>query len=517
VLPQTEPLTSVEPRLEAADHKEDDFNDLTLRPYFREFSPHDQIDPFNQLPVQISSQIHAVLQHALKVYKYSGNNYKLAYLPDQIKDNIDQFPIGDVVQKSLAKPHHLYSILACVSIRMQKIFHEAMEGQAPVVFQNHASHHLRKELIRSSTTGEVDKHMLLDILFLVVSETATGDYESARKHLKVVAGLYNLLDTRQHFDFWISETCAHVDNQLALASGTSLVMPQDFDPGPLLPERRAALHRQLHWLYRNAWQPPSAYPSPLSSTVKAATGGPGRDAIAGLAKTMDLRMASMFEHSLRIGLFTKALTPVVADIIECVNIAKVVWLSPMAMCFDAEWLCRKARATLRQLIRMAPENNIGPLGFLDKCMEVVRCTLMIVMSHACTVTGFQTAKRNALKLHQALAFALKHWAPALGLTSELTRIDDREFPPILTEQLEHILFNSVIGLFSADHEGFEATQEFFMSKILNLCDLLEIWNYDALKELITQFFYSPVLLEPSLQKITTQMNLKYRLRISALV
>lgn len=496
------PDTATQPATES--EVVDDFNDLSLRPYFREFSPHDQIDPFNQLPVRISSQIHEVLQQALKIYRYAGNNYKLAHLPPVIGKNINQFPIADVVQRAVTQPYHLYAFLACISIRMQNIF-AAELGDAPRVFQQHASHHLRKRLMACSKNGGVDKHTLLDILYLIVSETATGAHEEARQHLKVVADLYYLLDTTQHFDFWVSETCAHVDNQLALSTGKPLIFPHTFDPGPLLPERRAALHRELYWLYNNAVQPREHYPSPISLVVPAPPRGL-RDAIADFADNLDLRMGFMFDHALKLGLFTPLLAPIVNDIVECAAIAKVVWLSPQAVCFDAEWLCRKARAAMRMLLKIAPENNIGPLDVLGKCMEVVRCTLLIVMSHACTLIGFQTAKLNAVRLHNALAFALKYWAPALGLTTEMIPLDDRPVPHVVKIQFGHILFNSMIGLFSADLPGYEETHEFFMVRILNTCKLLDIRNYHDLRNHMVNYLYSPILQDKSLLQVSARLE-----------
>jgi hypothetical protein len=489
---------------EEADHVPD-FNDLPIRPYFNAFAPNDQIDPFNQLPVRINNQVHQVLQHALRIYPYAGNNYKLAFLPNHIRANIRQFPIAEVVQSAVTNSAHLFSLLACISVRLQKAFQESIPGDVPKLFQEHASHHLHKELIKSSKSGVVDRTVILDILFLVVGEIGTGDYESARKHLEVVSGLYHLLDVRQNLDFWISESCAHVDNQLALSSGSHPIFPQSFDPGPLLPERRAALRRELQWLVDRALDPQPYYPSPVALTVRAPPRGL-RDAVADFARGMDLRMGTMFDVALKVGAFTPAIAPIVSDILDCVAIAKVVWLSPMAVCFDAEWLCRKARAAMRRLLVMAPENNIGPLDVLGKCMEVVRCTLLIVMSHACTLIGFQTAKLNVVKLQNALAFALKFWSPVLGLTAELVKVDDRPIDDITKLQLSHIVYNAMVGLFSADLPGYESTQEFFMVRILNACKLLNIRSYHDLREHMVLFLYSPTLQEKSLVRVAERLE-----------
>ena len=485
---------------------------LVLRPQLRDFSPINPIDPFNQLPVRLSSQMHQILQSTLRIYPYSGNNYKLAHLPNHIRQNIRAFPIADVVQRAVTAPHHLYSLLACISIRMQGAFREHIPAESPKNFQVQAFHHLNEVFLASTLKGGVDANTILDLLFLVVGETGTGDYEAARKHLEIVSQFYHILDLQKNLDFWVSESCAHVDNQLALASGSKPVFPQTFDPGPLLPERKAALRRELRWLFENLSSPSQSYyyPSPTALAVQAPPRGL-TDAIADFAANLDMRMGLAFEQALHLGLLSPLLQPIVTDIVDCVAIAKVVWLSPHAVCFDAEWLCRKARATLRRLLIIAPENNIGPLDVLGKCMEVVRCTLLIAMSHACTLIGFQTAKLNVTKLQYALAFALKFWAPAMGLTAEMQPLESGAHGAgvpldIIRLNVGHILYNAMVGLFSADWPGYESTQEFFMRIVVNCCSLLGIRNYRQLREHMVHYLYSPVLMEKSLVAVAEQLK-----------
>jgi hypothetical protein len=246
----------------------------------------------------------------------------------------------------------------------------------------------------------------------------------------------------------------------------------------------------------------------VSLAVKAPPRGL-TDAISDFANNLDLRMGFECERALKLGIVSPLLTPIIVDIVDCCAIAKVVWLSPMAVCFDAEWLCRKARAVLRRLLVIAPENNIGPLDVLGKCMEVVRCTLLIAMAHACTLIGFQTAEKNVVALQNSLAFALKFWAPAMGLSTEMVPLDkETPYPDVevLKLQIGHILYNSMVGLFSADVPGYESTQEFFMIRVLNCCKLMGIRDYFGLREHLVKFLYSPVLMEKSVARVAERLG-----------
>ena len=215
--------------------------ELSARVYRANFTSYDCIDPFGSTPVRITPKIHTVLQYTLRIYPYAGNNYKLAFLPKHVRSTITQFPIGDVVQRSVHKESHLYSLMAAMLARMKHIFVVSPTGDDPQDVRAQASYYLRKELLRSSRTGDVDKQIILDILFLCVNEMQYGRYEDVRKHLQIVGRLLHLLDANEHLDRWISETAAHVDNQLALSTARRPVLPRTFDPGPMLPERMAIL------------------------------------------------------------------------------------------------------------------------------------------------------------------------------------------------------------------------------------------------------------------------------------
>lgn len=165
---------------------------------------------------------------------------------------------------------------------------------------------------------------------------------------------------------------------------------------------------------------------------------------------------------------------------------------------------------LRRLLVIAPENNIGPLDVVGKCMEAVRCTLLIVMSHACTLIGATTAKLNVVKLQNALAFALKFWCPPMGLTPNMEATDERYTYPLVQFSIGHILYDSMVGVFSADIPGFESTYEWFMQKVLNSCKLLGIKNAHDLREHMVQYLYSPVLQEKSIAQAAARLSEVWR-------
>ena len=461
----------------------------------------DAVDPFGQVPVQITEQMHHVLQETLRVYPFSGNNYKLAHLPKHMRGSINQFPIHEVVRKSVFKKHHLFALLATISSRIQGLYGGANTEQ-PRLFRASAAKYLRTELIRSSTSGEVDKHTILDILFLCVSEMAAGQYDSARTHLGVVTKMFAMLDTNQHFDFWVSETAAHVDNQLALSTGTRPVLPFDFDPPPMLPERMAMLNRELRNLLVQGLTPRIWVPNP-TTLMMANAPVRLRDAIADFASTIDLRMGSRFEIGLQMGIFNAQMGKIIRDMIDCVNIAKVVYLSPLAVCFDAEWLCRKARAVLRALLAIAPENSMGPMDMLGKCMESCRLGLLIMMSHACTLIGFQTARQNVYRLQKAMAWALEFWCCYVGLTDECKPLDDRIQEPVVIAQLGFVLWTNVVGVWSSMGDAIE---RFFLVRAVNICRLMGFKTYEDLDNHMSYYLYSKTLQEASLRRIITSLQ-----------
>ncbi|KIW90423.1 uncharacterized protein Z519_09068 [Cladophialophora bantiana CBS 173.52] len=474
--------------------------ELSSPVYRANFTSYDCIDPFRSTPVRITPRIHVVLQHTLQIYAYAGNNYKLAFLPKHVRSTISQFPIGTVVQRSVYKEHHLYSLMAAMLARMKHVFDMSPTADDPQAIRAKASHYLRKELVRCSRSGDVDKQTILDILFLCVNEIQYGRYDDVRKHLQIVGKLLHLLDPSQLLDRWISETAAHVDNQLSLSTAGRPVLPFTFDPGPMLPERMAILRREaLNLEY-------FGYPNPTSLIVaRGPKGSMGiTDAIADLAATLDIRMGSQFVQALKMGAFPWDLGRIVSDLVDCIEIAKVVWLSPLAVCFDAEWLCRKARAVLRALLAIAPDRNIGAMDLMCKCTECVRLSLMILMTHACTLIGFQTAKANVQRLQGAMQYALKFWCPAIGWTEECTPLDpNARLDPFCELQARFVLWSLLTGCWSAEGQPEEG---FFALRALHICRYFGYTTYDDLHNHMAGFLYSKSLQERSLRNAAARLQ-----------
>lgn len=471
--------------------------------YRANFLSYDCVDPFRTTPVRITNKIHTVLQYALRIYAYSGNNYKLAFLPPHVRATISQFPIGTVVQRSVFKEHHLYALMAAMTARLKHIFAVSPTGEDPQEIRSAASHYLRLELMRCARSGTVDKQTILDILFLAVNEMQYGLYDDVRKHLRIVGKLYHLLDLNEHLDRWISETAAHVDNQLALSTNKRPILPSTFDPGPMLPERMATLRRAAQQLKQHGY-----YPNPSRLVIPSGPKGSLglNDAMSDLARTLDVRMGSRFLSGLKAGAFTGKLSLIVSDLVDCIEIAKVVWLSPLAVCFDAEWLCRKARAVLRALLALAPENNVGPQDLASKCMECARLCLMVMMTYACTLIGPQTARATVKRQQLAKAAALGHWCPYIGWTEECVPLDpERRLTPFEEVQAGFVFWSLLTSVWAAD--GPSKEEEWFMVRAVNMSRYFGYSTYEDLHDHMSQYLYSKSLQEPALHRVVQRLEM----------
>jgi hypothetical protein len=484
---------------------EDSALELSSPVYRANFTSYDCIDPFGCTPVRITPKIHTILQYTLRIYPYAGNNYKLAFLPKHVRSTITQFPIGDVVQRSVYKEHHLYSLMAAMLARMKHVFVVSPTGDDPQAIRAQATQYLRKELVRCARTGDVDKQTILDLCFLCVNEMSYGRFEAVRRHLTIVGKLLPLLDTSVVLDRWISETAAHVDNQYALSTGRRPVIQYTFDPGPMLPERMAILRREAHNLKYYG------YPNPTALIIpRGPDGSLGHtDALADLAATLDVRMGSQLVRGLKFGAFPGSMARVVQDLIDCIEIAKVVWLSPLAVCFDAEWLCRKARAVLRALLAIAPERNIGPMSLMCKCTEVARLCLLILMTHACTLIGFQTAKSTVVRLKSAAEYALKHWCPAIGWTEDCVPIVPGSRLDAFCElQAGFVLWAMFIGCWAGENLP---ECDYFMDRAVNISLYFGYSTYDDLHNHLVGYIYSKSLQEKGVRAAAKRLE-THRLR-----
>ncbi|KIW15523.1 hypothetical protein PV08_05569 [Exophiala spinifera] len=496
-------------RSDSSDPEQDNTLELAPQVYRANFTSYDCVDPFRITPVRITSKIHTVLQYCLRIYPYSGNNYKLAFLPHHVRLSISQFPIGTVVQRSVFKEHHLYALMAAMTARMKHVFAVSPTGDDPNEVRALASRYLKEELMRCAQTGVIDKQTILDILFLVVNELQYNLYDDARKHLIIVDRLLGILDLNEHLDRWISETAAHVDNQLALSTARRPILKSSFDPGPMLPERMATLRRTAQNLRHQT------LPNPVKLIIPSGPKGSFglNDAMADVASTLDVRMGSRFAAGLRTGAFPGPMATIVADLVDCVEIAKVVWLSPLAVCFDAEWLCRKARAVLRALLALAPENKIGPDDIGTRCMEVLRICLMILMTYACTLIGPHVVKMNVKRHIEAQAAGLEFWCPAVGWTQECVPIvPDARLHPVYEQQAGFVLWSCLVACWSAESLP-EA--EWCMIRAVNIARYFGYSTYEDLHNHMAQYLYSKTLQESSMRKVAERLQASPRERTTS--
>ncbi|KIW44830.1 uncharacterized protein PV06_03274 [Exophiala oligosperma] len=485
----------------ASEPDQDHTLELVPQVYRANFTSYDCVDPFRSTPIRITPKIHVVLQYTLRIYPYSGNNYKLAFLPPHVRLAITQFPIGTVVQRSVFKEHHLYALMAAMTARMKHVFAVSPSGDDPNEIRALASRYLKEELTRCSQTGVIDKQTILDILYLVVSELQYNLYDDARKHLLIVDRLYHLLDLNQHLDRWISETAAHVDNQLALSTATRPILKSSFDPGPMLPERMATLRRTAQNLRHQT------LPNPVNLIIPSGSKGSFglNDAMADVASTLDVRMGSRFAIGLKAGAFPGQLGMIVSDLVDCIEIAKVVWLSPLAVCFDAEWLCRKARAVLRALLALAPENNIGPDSIGSRCTECARICLMILMTYACTLIGPQVVNLNVKRHLEAQSAALEHWCPAIGWTQECEPlVPGTRLHPAYELQAGFVLWSCLLACWTS--EGLPEEQEWCTVRAVNIARYFGYSTYDDLHDHMAQYLYSRTMQESSMKKVAQRLQ-----------
>lgn len=465
------------------------------------------MDSFGSGSIHITSSIHSVLQHVLRIYAYSGNNYKIAHLPSQLQRSMPQFPIRTVVQRSVHKEHHLYSLMAAATARMKHVWYEGSPAGDPREIYRIAVRHLRKELIDSSRTGTVDKQTLMDLVFIIVNETQYGLFTQARKHLQVIARLYHLLDPSQYLDHWISESMAHVDNQLALMTGQPPVLKFDFDPGPMLPERLSMLKREARRVLTYG------YPPPTSLLVAQKPPQGFNDVMQNLSRTLDHRMGSKLSGGIKTGVFAGHFGKIVADLVDCIEITKVVWLSPIAVCFDAEWLCRKARSVLRSLLAMtpimAPANNVGPVGLHTKCTEALRLTIVLMLTYACTVIGDQTAQANVGKLREACADAFEYWTPLVSWSDECRCIDPfRKLTSFEDTQAGLALWSVLIGVWAAT--DYPREEQWFLTRAVNLCAYFGYQTYEDLNAHMSQYIYSRTLQEASVRRTAIALQARFQ-------
>ena len=231
--------------------------------------------------------------------------------------------------------------------------------------------------------------------------------------------------------------------------------------------------------------------------------GPQNDAIYDLASTLDLRMATNLQSSIEAGVFDKSTAAVVMDVVECVMVAKVVWFSPVAVYYDADWLCRKARSVFRHIQKLTPNFDAemdADLACSD-CMEAMRLILLVLWAFVVTLGhGQKAAPFNGNRLYRAMTSAVPEWWESVPSSLKVEGV--------IAQSVHHhvaglILWGAVTGVFAtAGHP--EAA--WFCETAAFLAPWLKIYTVEDIHNHMSCYLYSKTMEEQAVRAVAARIE-----------
>lgn len=359
-------------------------------------------DPFGHAVVPITPGFYDLIAYAKDCILTGAGDCKIEAFEAPLQPFVDNYKAGTdaTLANILRYKHVLHALLACYSQRLR------CRAQFPFSALYEPEYYLRPalEALRSAISDgmgseEWAKSLALSVHFMIFCTSMTRRIEESNIHVEAFAGLLPRINTSVASGSWLFDSVTSMDLINTTHLGNVPVI-QNIDPGPLPESRKRLFTERLEQLKQD-----SRFGGPSCQPQQGVVRWPHRtfmkfNLLQFPKVDLNLEMGDALVMGLRNRQIDAKLVLATTKLLECLDVAKVIWLiHDFATRQDAEWLCKRSKSLLHDLLSLQP--------VLDRsadCVETcqARCLLLTLTIY---VTG---AYHRMLHLsHQALAERLK--------------------------------------------------------------------------------------------------------------
>jgi hypothetical protein len=343
-----------------------------------------------------------------------GNAYKLQYLPRNLRNVTPVNAVRDeYIANALQYEYCLYALFSYMASRLYHVTKLRLKGlKDPSYYHAKSIALLRERLEECQNTGEpIDNATIGAIVQIALADWTKGDLAAARIHLKTLADLMQYVDISTPTGRFMSETIRTADFQVAVEGDTQPLLSAVPSFEPVSRERIIQLEKEV----ANDIQ--SSPPEYIS--IAAALGESQQlpeDVLADLPRTLTLRMGYALEEILKTDtIINPALHHIIRNMLDCLTVAKAVWILQTATLKDTGWHCRTFRTQGHWLFTYGYAHAYDtptPRNLLTDCL---RLALLIALS-LCTN---RMASRAAQNIDHRLLLACQKYEMGSSVAGEL--------------------------------------------------------------------------------------------------
>lgn len=459
------------------------------------------VDPFESAVVPISSSMWSLLQYTKTSLLNGAGGYKLELFNDDMKPMMEMYhaAIKYTFRDLIHYKHILFPVLAAFSRRVQRLSSTAFgEDQNPDHYAGLATRAVRTSLAENAQDRQIMSSVATGVHFLICAAGLAGQPEETDIHIRAFLRFLPFVNTKTLLGQWELDVANSWDIINAVASGRAPIMQTaTIDPDSMLPSRLRLLHQELQLAQSRMRSLVTDHAAIYRYQARFIHNK--YDLMQYPAEDLDLSLGTGLEEAMEAGIIHPQMQGVVRNTLDCLTVAKVIWQIPeLATKEDANWLCRKSRATLHELLSMTDAKQIDHSTHLGRLAECLRRTLIIVLMSAQYRVTYMFRQQLAVRLQEALLQILMHEQQQSEASP--ASIDSVTTPPanIMNDLLLWMLFTG----YWAALKTFDS--DWFAQKAIEVAvEKLKLRSFHDLDAVMTRYLYARTVQHDALRSLAT--------------
>ncbi|OCT45362.1 hypothetical protein CLCR_05694 [Cladophialophora carrionii] len=496
------------------------------------YIPGSGVDPFAAAPMPMTKNIQVLINYYCVMVLTGTHVDKTEVLPPHLQPARRYANLRDIALRAIMQDKvEFTSLMVIMSSRMVHLSRIALTGLArPEYYMHLALAAVRERMLDFQARGVPGDNILVHGMHsLALSDWICQRFEAASTHVRAVKVLLPLLNLNDPLDMHIAQGIFNIDQMIAIETGWLPEFPLMTDPGPLDEARMSLIRKELE-AFKSGRREPVTYPHspvPNASRLSNAMMSHQVDFLADASTSMDFSLGSGFERALEADIIHPELASILADLLDVLSVAKLVWRTPTATRDDADWMCKRARAICHRLLAVPMLLPFPETAAHAAKTEALRLALLLMVLRCTNRMSFRSAQPNMRRLQRALSLhgIGTNWLASAaqpepdhssGTETDTDRYTDSGTDTDTNERTDTyaadpydenalLLWILMTGHFSAEGEPEE--ELWFLMRAAYVAERhLGISDLDGLRNVMGQYLYSRTQQERSLIVVSLHLS-----------
>lgn len=347
-----------------------------------------RFDPFDSAVVPVTADLYALIIYARNSILVGAGDCKIEVFKPSMQPFVGLYQAASdfILANVLRYKHVLYTLLACYSqrLRCRKQFPFSALYDPDQYFRDALST-LRGAVSSGVTSNEWANTLAISIHLMIFCTSMSHRIAESRVHVGAFLRLLPNINTTTPCEYWLLHSATSLDIINAAHSGDSPIIRDTLcDPGNMLTARQAQFEVKLQDLRRDPdFSRLSSFELGKNDILQPERTYMRFNLLQFPKADLDLDMGAALTTALHNGQMHPKLILVTSKVLACLDVAKVIWnADDFANRQDCEWLCRRTKAVLYELLTLQPVFDGATKNLRDCKAKCLLLTLIVYVTGA---------------------------------------------------------------------------------------------------------------------------------------